>query len=97
MTQSYSVNEFAGHFKPAIEQSDWTLSQALNPCFSRCESPPVLPPPDFLSSGPPLSISNRPCFSAKTRSLFRQKMKQMKKENSVGTPAAVSIVTLHVL
>ena len=50
MTQSYSVNEFAGHFKPAIEQSDWTLSQALNPCFSRCESPPVLPPPDFFPS-----------------------------------------------
>ena len=48
MTQSYSVNEFAGHFKPAIEQPDWTLSQALNPCFSRCESPPVLPPPDFF-------------------------------------------------
>ena len=117
MTQSYSVNEFAGHFKPAIEQPDWTSSQALNPCFSRCESPPVLPPPDFFPSStsrstktataatsstatptPPSTSwasASRPCFSAKTRSLFRknQRIIKMRKENSTGPPSALPFTT----
>ena len=115
MTQSYSVNEFVGHFKPAIEQSDWKSSQALNPCFSRCESPPVLPPPDFFPSStsrstkaataatsstatptPPSTSwasASRPCFSAKTRSLFRQRIIKMRKENSTGPPSALPFTT----
>ena len=114
MTQRYSINEFAGHFKPAIEQSDWTSSQVLNnTCFSRCESPLVLPSPGFFpSSGsartataatsstatptPPSTSwasASRPCFSAKTRSLFRQRIIKMRKENSTGPPPALPFTT----